>query len=127
MLIGALFARHNKWLLMALFAPLGISMTIFNSVPFAVVGMLVPKEQMGLYMGVLNVFAVVGQQLSTFLLGSGVAAMFNENSDWQKAAVISSGSIFAIAAAIGSYWIPDPHRKTQMVFLERDIESLAVH
>jgi solute carrier family 45 protein 1/2/4 len=126
MLIGVLFARHYKWLLMALFAPLGISSTIFNSVPFAVVAMLVPKEQMGLYMGALNVFAVVGQQLATFLLGSGVAAFFDENDDWQKAAVISSGAVFAIAAAIASYWIPDPQRRAHAALLEGDIESVSV-
>jgi hypothetical protein len=112
MLVAIIFVRMNKWALLGLFAPLGISPTIFNSVPFAVVAMLVPKEQMGLYMGVLNVFAVLGQQVATFLLGSGVAAIFGSEKyeSYQKVAIISSGSIFAVTAAIASYWIPDPSR-----------------
>ncbi|OHT02985.1 major facilitator superfamily transporter [Tritrichomonas foetus] len=93
----------NKWALLGILAPLGISSTIFNSVPFAIVGLSVQPEQMGCYMGVLNSFAVVGQQISSFLLVSGAGAIFHN-----KAPIIGLGSVFAVISAILCYWIVIP-------------------
>ncbi|KAH0785302.1 major facilitator superfamily transporter [Histomonas meleagridis] len=107
-LIPVFFVK-NKWVLLGLLAPLGISCTIFNSVPFAVVGMIIPLEQMGTYMGVLNCFAVLGQQCSSFLLGSGVGALSNK-----KGPIIGSGSAFAIVAAVLCYWIIVPQENNEI-------------
>ena len=76
----------------------------FNSVPYAVVGMIIPQEQMGVYMGALNAFVVVGQQLSNFAIGAGVGAAVGED----KGIIIGCGAIFAILAAIYCYWIMVP-------------------
>ena len=98
-----LFFIKDKWILLLLLAPLGISCTIFNSVPFAVVGMIVDQDKMGTYMGILNSFAVIGQQLTNFILGSGIGSIFT-----QKAPIIAGGSFFAVIAAIMCYWIIVP-------------------
>lgn len=104
------FFVKNKYALMAIFAPLGISCTIFNSVPFSVVGLIVPQEQMGIYMGVLNSFAVVGQQCANFALGSGVGAISS-----RKAPIIGSGAFFAFIAAVMCIWIIVPEQDQEIL------------
>ncbi|KAH0788185.1 major facilitator superfamily transporter [Histomonas meleagridis] len=103
------FFISNKWALMGIFAPLGISCNIFNSVPYAVVGMCVSQEQMGTYMGVLNSCCVVGQQISNFLLGSGIGAL---SPDW-KAPILGCGSVFAFLSALLCFWIIVPEQQEQ--------------
>ena len=99
-----LFFVTNKWILFGLLAPMGIACQLFNSVPYAVVGMIIPQEQMGVYMGVLNSFVVVGQQISNFAIGTGVGAAVGN----KKGYIIGSGAVFAIAAAIFSSCIIVP-------------------
>lgn len=94
------FFVTNKYALLVIFLPLGISLSIFNSIPFAVVGLNVPKETMGIYMGVLNCFLVAGQQLTNFILTSGVGTISNKYFDGKKAPIIGCASFFAVAAAI---------------------------
>jgi solute carrier family 45 protein 1/2/4 len=77
---------------------------MFNTVPFQFVGLVVAPEKMGMYMGVLNSFGVIGQQISNFAIGSGVGAISKE---W-KAPIIGSGSIIALVGAIGCYWMTVP-------------------
>ena len=104
------FFVKNKYALMGIFAPLGISCSIFNSVPFSVVGLIVPQEQMGIYMGVLNSFAVVGQQCANFALGSGVGAISH-----RKAPIIGSGAVFAFIAALMCMWIIVPEQDQEVL------------
>ena len=104
------FFVKNKWALMGIFAPLGISCNIFNSVPYAVVATCVPQEQMGVYMGVLNSCCVVGQQISNFLLGSGVGAL----SKTRKAPIIGCGCVFAFLSALLCFWIIVPKQELEM-------------
>lgn len=103
------FFVTNKIALLVIFLPLGVSLSIFNSIPFAVVGLNVSKEKMGVYMGVLNCFLVVGQQLSNFILTSGVGTISNKFFDGKKAPIIGCASFFAVAAAILCKYIIVPN------------------
>ncbi|KAK8846160.1 hypothetical protein M9Y10_020165 [Tritrichomonas musculus] len=94
------FFVTDKYALLAIFLPLGVSLSIFNSIPFAVVGLNVPVETMGVYMGVLNCFLVVGQQTTNFILTSGVGTISNKYFDGKRAPIIGCASLFALAAAI---------------------------
>lgn len=94
------FFVTNKYALLAIFLPLGISLSIFNSIPFAVVSLNVSIETMGIYMGVLNCFLVVGQQLTNFILTSGVGTISNKFFDCKKAPIIGCAGFFALIAAI---------------------------
>jgi solute carrier family 45 protein 1/2/4 len=86
----------NRWALLGIIAPLGFSVAIFNALPFAVVGLIVKNpEQMGVYMGVLNCFAVFGQELGLCFQCSVVANMFPD-----RAPIIASGAVFAVIATI---------------------------
>jgi solute carrier family 45 protein 1/2/4 len=102
-LIPIFFVR-NKWVALVLLAPLGISCAIFNSVPYAIVGTYASDDEMGTYMGILNIFVVAGQQIVNWLLGSGLGSIVKK---W-KGPQIASGSVFAIIAAIMCAWIIVP-------------------
>ncbi|KAH0793964.1 major facilitator superfamily transporter [Histomonas meleagridis] len=100
-----IFFVKNKWAALGLLSLIGISCAIFNSVPFAIIGMIVASESMGTYMGVLNCFCVLGQQVSSFALGSGIGALSDK-----KAPILGSGSVFAAISAILCYWIIVPNQ-----------------
>lgn len=91
----AIIFVNNKWALLCITLPIGIAFSVFNSVPYAIVGLIVMPEQMGVYMGVLNCFAVFGQQLSLSLQCAVVGSIFKA-----KAKIIGSGGLFALIAAI---------------------------
>ena len=93
-MILVLFVK-NKWALMGIMTPLGIAFAIFNSIPFAICGMIVGSEQMGTFMSVLNCFAFFGQQLSLSLVGAGKGFFLRAT-----APIIGAGSGFSIIAAI---------------------------
>jgi maltose/moltooligosaccharide transporter len=67
-----------KYLLFLSMAGWGIATAVINAIPFAIVCAKVPKEKMGVYMGVFNlsivipqiVFALVGGMLFKFVVGS---------------------------------------------------------
>lgn len=100
-----IFATENIYGLMAIFAPLSISMLITNSVPFALVGMYCAEEQTAVYMGVLNIAAVIGQQLANLALISGLGSI---NTTLSNRIVIGSGSLFALIAAGLCFLIEKP-------------------
>jgi solute carrier family 45 protein 1/2/4 len=114
-----IFFVRNKWAALALLAPLGISCTIFNSVPYAIVGTYAADDEMGTYMGILNIFVVSGQQIVNWLLGSGLGSIVTK---W-KGPQIASGSIFALLAAIMCSWIivpTDDQEKLQPLIAEKE-------
>jgi len=101
-----LFFTANKWAVFGLCVPLGVANTVFNSVPYAVLGLTVPKEKMGIFMGALNSCCVVGQQLSNFICISGIGSIKSLNG--KKGPCIASGSVFAVIATIMCYFIIVP-------------------
>ena len=105
-----LFFVTNKWILFGILAPMGVACQLFNSVPYAVVGMIIPQEQMGVYMGVLNSFVVVGQQISNFAIGTGVGAAVGN----KKGYIIGSGAVFAVISAIYCYFIIVPGQEQNL-------------
>ena len=98
-----IFFVKNKWLAFSLFIPIGISCSTFNSIPYTILGLSVPTERMALYVGVLNSFCVMGQQVSTVLcLGMG------KIKDGWVAPSIGIGAVFAIISAVLCYWMIIP-------------------
>ena len=64
--IGVFFTT-NQWALLGLFAPMGIANTVFNSVPFSITSSTSKAEDIGTNLGVLNIFVVLGQQITNLL------------------------------------------------------------
>lgn len=69
-----IFFIKNKWAVLGLLTPLGIACFIFNGVPYAFVGVVSKESEIGTMMGILNIFSVVGQQATNWVLGSEIGA-----------------------------------------------------
>jgi solute carrier family 45 protein 1/2/4 len=98
-LIGAgsllsVLVAHDKHCLLGLLSLVGVSLATFNSVPFAIVGLIKPG-QMGVYMGVLNCFAVFAQEISLSFVCAGIGSLFAG-----RAPILAAGALFALIAAI---------------------------
>jgi len=101
--LACLFFVKEKWTLLAILSPLGVSSLFFNSIPFAVICLTVPLEQMGVYMGVMNSYAVAGQQLSDLLLLSLLPSYVTK-----KGFIIGSGFVFAIISGLLCFKMVEP-------------------
>jgi len=115
-LLSALLVR-NKYILMALFSTLGMTCGVMNSIPYAILGLSVNKDRMGVYMGVLNIFVVVAQQFSSFLLGTFLYKILPVQYK-SKGAIIASGSLFAVIAAVACKWIEVPNEDNKFESFE---------
>jgi len=58
----------DRWGLLLSLAPMGICFFVMNSVPFAILAKVIPESEMGIYIGVLNCFIVIGQQISNVVV-----------------------------------------------------------
>jgi solute carrier family 45 protein 1/2/4 len=99
----AVFVTSDRIALLVAFTLIGLALSAFNSIPFAVVGMIVRPEQMGVYMGVLNCFAVFAQELALSFVCAGVGSLFAN-----RAPIIGAGALFSLIAAILSIVIVVP-------------------
>ena len=107
-LISAVFIKQ-EWLATILFSIIGISQNIFNIVPYTIVGICVPKQQMGLVIGSLNIFVVVGQLISGTLICPFIAGD-ERLVKGRIGPVIAVGAPFALIAAILSGFIKIPEK-----------------
>ncbi|OHS96247.1 major facilitator superfamily transporter [Tritrichomonas foetus] len=114
----SIFFVFNKWALLCIFLPLGITLSIINSIPFAIVGLNCPQETMGIYMGVLNCFLVVGQQVSNFTLSSGIGTVSTKYFDGKRSPIIGCGAFFSLTAAILCKFIIVPEVKPDTSVVE---------
>ena len=115
-----IFFIHNKWAALCLLTPLGIACSVFNSIPYAIVGMCSKNEEMGTLMGILNIFVVVGQQLANWIIGSGIGAATHG----KKGPLLGSGCVFAFIAAILCFWIIVPEQKPESLDFDEDKDGL---
>ncbi|KAJ5074697.1 sugar transporter [Anaeramoeba ignava] len=77
----------------ALFSLVGINFTVFNAIPFSLLNLFSKKkEDEGLYVGVLNSFAVIAQTISNFVAGSFVLHFADGKLQWS----IATGGFFSI-------------------------------
>lgn len=113
----------SRWILMAVLAPLGISFTIFNSLPFAIVSLIVSKETLGLCMGMLNTFAVAGQQITNVMFMTGIGSI--HAFERHRVAIVAGGSIFAVAGVIMAFYLPDPTRNDELATVDPDTNPAA--
>ena len=97
------FFITNKYALMVLLIPLAINLSVSNSIPFTIVATCVPQEQMAVYMGVLNFFAVLGQQLAQLIIITGIGYVSPK-----VGYVIGSSCVFSLIGCIFSLRIETP-------------------
>jgi maltose/moltooligosaccharide transporter len=65
--------------------------------PYAMISPVLPKENMGAYMGIFNLFIVVPQVVATLALGPAMKHLLNDD---PMKAVVAGGGCFVIAAVL---------------------------
>jgi len=74
---------------------IGLAWASILSMPYAILTGSLPKNKMGVYMGIFNFFIVIPQILAASILGSMVKHLFNGNA---TLALVSGGISMLIAA-----------------------------
>ena len=102
-LLAFLFV-NNKYVFLVFTGLIGLGSVIYMAIPYAIVSIVIPTEELGNNLGLLNCFGVIGQQLSNFIIGSGVGH-FVHNSSGKK---IGYSSVCGFLDTIASFWIIQP-------------------
>ncbi|OHT12911.1 major facilitator superfamily transporter [Tritrichomonas foetus] len=98
------FFVNNRFAYLGITVPLGLGNVIYMAIPFTVVSMVIPTEDLGGNLGILTCFGVFGQQVSNFGVGSGFGAIWPDNSRM----MIASSCVFSILAMISAFWMITP-------------------
>jgi solute carrier family 45 protein 1/2/4 len=88
--LGFTLVVTNKYVAIILISFFGIPWSVTNTIPFALTANVAPKDEKGIYMGILNIFVVVPQLIMSGL-GTLISYIFNGN----VAATLATGSISA--------------------------------
>lgn len=98
------FFVNNKYAYLGITIPIGIGSLIINAIPYAIVSLVIPTEELGANLGLLNCFGVFGQQLSNFGIGSGLGAIWPDN----PRMMIGLSSIPGLIGVIFAFFIITP-------------------
>ncbi|OHT02697.1 major facilitator superfamily transporter [Tritrichomonas foetus] len=103
-LLPSNWITSNKWACLFLMAILGCSTCCYSSIPYALIGQLLPPTQVGTYMGLLNMFIVVGQLISSIFLCTLVGGKVFPN-QYKETFSIAAG--IAVVSCISCLFIKD--------------------
>ena len=98
------FFVSNKYAFLGITIPLGFGNLVYTAIAFTVVSMVIPTEDLGANLGILTCFGVFGQQVSNFGIGSGLGAIWPNDS--RK--MIGLSSIFGFLAFISAFFMIQP-------------------
>lgn len=98
---------EERYAYFAIVGCLGLAQVVFQTIPFAIVSLVIPTEELGSNFGILNCFCVVGQQLTNWGFGLLVDNVFKSD-PYAVRMKISFSSSFALLAAVTSFWIIQP-------------------
>jgi maltose/moltooligosaccharide transporter len=87
---------HNKWMLLASMAGVGIAWASTLSMPYALLAGSLPKDKVGVYMGVFNFFIVIPEITASLGFGWIMNHVLHNN----RLAAVVAGGLFMIIAAI---------------------------
>lgn len=106
-LSGGLFSFFfvsNKYAFLGLTIPLGIGNLIYTAIAYTVVSMVIPTEDLGANLGILTCFGVIGQQISNFGIGTGLAVIWPDN----PRMMISISSVVGFIAFLSTFFMINP-------------------
>jgi len=86
----------NKWLLFLSMAGVGIAWASVVSMPYAMIADEIPARQMGIFMGLFNMFIVIPEIIAALGFGWVMSNVFDNTKLY---AIITSGVLLLIAAA----------------------------
>jgi len=103
--VGLLFANlaHSANQLFLCMVALGAAWASIITIPYAILGRCLPKENMGLYMGLLNIAICIPQIIASLTLSYVVHSVFH----YHAMPVIELAGLFFLFAAIFSFFIHD--------------------
>lgn len=101
-------------------AMLGIGWASIISLPFAMLGDAVPREKMGVYMGVFNVFVVLPQFVIALGFGYLMRTVFHEN----PANAMYTGGLFLILGGLATLIVQDRPGSQQPVTIREEAEAI---
>ncbi len=102
---------HNQWLLFLPMIGVGMAWASILSMPYSILSSALPKNKMGIYMGIFNFFIVLPEIVSAFLFGWVMAHLLGN--DRMKALVVG-GACFILAAIL-------TYRVREVVVAESDV------
>jgi maltose/moltooligosaccharide transporter len=85
----------NKWLLFLSMGGVGIAWASIVSMPYAMIANDIPSKQMGIFMGLFNMFIVIPEILAALFFGSIMKNVFGNEKIY---AIITAGVLLLIAA-----------------------------
>ncbi|OHS93384.1 major facilitator superfamily transporter [Tritrichomonas foetus] len=99
------FFIDNKNAYLSLTIPLGLGTVIYMAIPYAIVSLCIPTEELGNNLGILNCFGVFGQQVSNWGIGKIIDHFWKVETARKK---IGISSVFGFLATIFAFWIVQP-------------------
>lgn len=94
----------NKYMLFVCMSGVGIAWASILSMPYAMLSSVLPKDKVGLYVGIFNFFIVLPEIIAALFYPSLMTHVFNSN---MMSAVVSGGVLMMIAAAICYFFIKE--------------------
>ena len=98
----------NRYAYLGITVPLGIGNIIYMAIPYAVVSIVIPTEDLGNNLGILTCFGVFGQQCANFGIGTGFGAIFKALGIYDSRIIIYSSALFGLLAMIAAFWMINP-------------------
>lgn len=91
---------ENRFAYFAFTGLIGLGNVIYMAIPYSIVSLVIPSEELGNNLGILNCFCVVGQQISNFAIGTGLGKVGNK---------IGYSSVVGFLAAAAALLILQPN------------------
>jgi maltose/moltooligosaccharide transporter len=88
---------HDKWLLLASMAGIGIAWASILSMPYSILAGCLPPKKFGIYMGVFNFAIVLPEITASLFFGWIMNHLLNNN---RLYAVVAGGAFFVVAALL---------------------------
>ena len=112
---------HDRWLLLLTMVGVGVAWASILAMPYSILAASLPKEKVGVYMGIFNFFIVTPEILASAFFGWVMNHMLNNN----RLTAVVAGGCFMLIAAVLMQRVYDPGEQSQRVEERRDSEQLA--
>jgi len=118
-LISVAFVTEKNTLFICM-TGVGIAWTSILSMPYAMLSGVLPKDKVGIYMGIFNFFIVLPEIIASFCYPWLMKHVLNNN---MLAAVQSGGVLMIIAAIICFLFIKEPKKVDEIETIKLEIEG----
>jgi len=111
---------ENKYLLYVSMTGIGIAWASILSMPYAMLSGSLPKDKVGIYMGIFNFFIVLPEIIASLGFGWLMKNVLNND---RLAAVQIGGALMILAALISFFFIKEPKRVDETETTKLEIEE----